>query len=63
MGPGENPDAWLHVGQKRKLPILDGQLASIPLTTFTQNGPWTIVVNVEDKNGVVRRDKFLVRIP
>jgi len=63
MGPGENPDAWLFVGQKRKLPIRDGQLASIPLITFTRNGPWTIVVNVEDKNGVVRRDRILVRIP
>jgi len=63
MGPGENPDLWLFVGQKRKLPIRDGQLASIPLSTFTQNGPWTIVVNVEDKNGVVRRARFLARIP
>jgi subtilisin family serine protease len=63
MGPGENPSAWTFVGQKRKLPIRDGQLATIPLATFVQNGPWTVVVNVEDKNGVVRRDKFLVRIP
>jgi subtilisin family serine protease len=63
MGQGENPSAWTFVGQKRKLPIRDGQLATIPLATFVQNGPWTVVVNVEDKNGVVRRDKFLVRIP
>jgi len=63
IGPGENPGAWRFVGQKRKLPIRDGQLATIPLDNFAPSGPWTIVVNVEDSNGVIKRDKFLVRIP
>jgi subtilisin family serine protease len=63
MGPGENPGAWRFVGQKRKFPIRDGQLATIPLADFAPSGPWTIVVNVEDKNGVVKRGKYLVRIP
>jgi hypothetical protein len=63
VGPGENPDAWIFAGQKRKLPIRDGTLATIPLTTFAPAGPWTVVVNVEDKSGVVKRARFLVQIP
>lgn len=63
IGPGENPSAWRFVAQKRKLPIRDGQLASIPLSDFAPSGPWTVVVNVEDKNGVVKRGKYLVQIP
>ena len=38
-------------------------VAAIPRTDFDAAGPWTVVVNVEDKNGVVRRGRFLVRIP
>ncbi len=62
-GPGEDPKAWRFVGQKRKQPIIDGQLATIPLTEFSSPGPWLVVVNVEDKSGVVKRAAHLVQIP
>lgn len=63
IGPGENPGAWRFVGQKRKFPIHDGQLATIPLSEFTSTGPWLVVVNVEDKSGVVKRAASRVQIP
>ncbi len=63
IGPGEEPTAWRFVGQKRKLPIRDGTLAKIPLSQFTERGLWTIVVNVEDRYGVVRRASATINIP
>ena len=63
IGAGEDPQAWRFVGQKRKLPIRDGVLAVIPRAEFETPGPWTVVVNVEDRNGVVKRGRFLLRIP
>lgn len=63
IGPGENPGAWRFVGQKRKLPITNGTLAKIPLANFTQSGVWTIMVNVEDRFGVVKRASTTVNIP
>jgi hypothetical protein len=62
IGPGENPGAWRFVGQKRKLPIRDGRIASFSLSNFTQSGKWLIVVNVEDANGVIKRASFPVEI-
>jgi subtilisin family serine protease len=63
IGPGENPGAWRFVGQKRKQPIRDALLATIPLKDFAPAGRWLVVVNVEDKSGVVKRAAFPVRIP
>lgn len=62
IGPGENPSAWRYVGAKLKFPIIDGALASIPLSQFAGNDLWQVMVNVEHKNGVTRRDLFPIRI-
>lgn len=63
IGPGENPGGWRYVGAKRKFPIIDGTLGTIPIKEFTSSGLWQVVVNVEHNNGVIRRAAFPVEIP
>ncbi len=58
IGPGENPGGWRYVGQKHKFPVKNGTLATIPLARFDGYDEWTIVVNVEHKNGVVKRASY-----
>jgi subtilisin family serine protease len=62
MGPGENPGAWRFVGQKRKYRIANGTLGTIPLREFTEGGIWQIVINVEDRSGIVRRAAYPIRV-
>ena len=62
IGPGENPGGWKYVGQKRKYPIHDGTLGTIPLTEFFGSELWQVVINVEHVNGIVKRDAFPVNI-
>lgn len=62
IGPGENPGGWRYVGAKLKYPIVDGTLANIPLTQFAGSELWQVVVNVEHKNGVTKRDSYPIRI-
>lgn len=62
IGPGDNPAQWRYVGAKRKYPIVDGTLGTIPLSRFAGADTWQIVVNVEHKNGVVRRDAYTFRL-
>ncbi|RZV36083.1 MAG: hypothetical protein EX272_09400, partial [Chromatiales bacterium] len=62
IGPGENPGGWRFVGQKRKYPIVNGEIGTIPLRSFNSSGLWQVVVNVEHKNGVVKRAAFPITV-
>ncbi len=62
MGAGENPGAWKFVGQKRKYPIHEGRLGTISVSEFRGNELWQVVINVEDRNGVVKRTAFPVSV-
>ena len=62
IGPGENPGGWRYVGQKRKYPIKDGLIATIPLTQFAGADLWQVVVNVEHRNGVVKSAAFPITV-
>ncbi len=62
IGPGENPGGWRFVGQKRKYPIVNGEIGTIPLRNFNSSGLWQVVVNVEHKNGVVKRAAFPITV-
>ena len=62
IGPGENPGGWRFVGQKRKFPIVNGEIGTIPLRSFSSSGLWQVVVNVEHKNGVVKRAAFPLEV-
>ncbi len=55
IGRGDNPTEWKRVGRKHKRPIVDGEIASVPLKDFTEPGRWQLVVHAEHKNGIVRR--------
>ena len=50
------------VGQKRKYPIRDGVIDKIPIAQFAGADKWQIVVNVEHKNGIVKRARYPVTI-
>lgn len=63
IGPGENPGEWRYVGPKRKFPIKNGVLATIPISNFSGSDLWQVVVNVEHQNGIVKRAAFPVTIP
>jgi len=63
IGPGENPGGWRYVGPKRKYPIRDGELALIPINQFYGSELWQVVINVEHKNGVVKRAVFPIEVP
>jgi hypothetical protein len=63
IGPGENPGGWRYVGQKRKLPIVNGTLGIIPIRNFNSSGLWQVVVNVEHRNGVIKRAALPIQIP
>lgn len=62
IGPGENPGSWKYVGQKRKFPIRDGVLGTVPLTEFAGADVWQIVMNVEHKNGVQKSARYQIRL-
>jgi hypothetical protein len=62
IGPGENPGGWRYVGQKRKYPIVDGTLGTIPINQFTGSELWQVVINVEHRNGVVKSAAFPIKI-
>ncbi len=62
IGPGENPGAWRYVGPKRKFPIRDGELGTIPISQFSGADLWQVVVNVEHKNGVIKRAVFPITL-
>lgn len=62
IGPGENPGGWRYVGQKRKYPIIDGTLGMIPINQFSGSELWQVVINVEHRNGVVKRAVYPIRI-
>lgn len=62
IGEGEDPRRWKAVGQKRKYAIHDGVIARISLAEFQGGDLWQVVVSVEDKNGVVKRDRLPLRI-
>jgi subtilisin family serine protease len=63
VGPGENPGGWRYVGQKRKFPIKNGEIATIPINQFVGADLWQVVVNVEDANGVLKRAVFPIEVP
>ena len=63
IGPGENPGGWRFVGQKRKFPIRNGEIATIPINQFVGADLWQVVVNVEDANGVLKRAVFPIEVP
>jgi len=62
IGPGMNPGAWKYVGQKRKFPIVNGTLGTIPVNQFAGADVWQVVINVEHGNGVVKRAVYPIRI-
>lgn len=62
IGPGENPGVWKYVGQKRKYPITNGTISTIPVGEFAGADLWQVVVSVEDRNGVIRRAARPIRI-
>ncbi len=55
IGAGENPGGWRYVGPKRKYPIHNGELGTIPIRQFSGSDLWQVVINVEHKNGVVKK--------
>ncbi len=62
IGAGENPAGWKSVGRKLKFPVRDGTLGSISLREFRGSELWQLVVNVEHKNGTVKRAVYPVRL-
>ena len=62
IGEGENPAGWKSVGRKLKFPVRDGTLGSISLREFRGSEFWQLVVNVEHKNGTVKRAVYPVRL-
>ena len=62
IGAGENPRDWKSVGSKLKFPVRNGTLRSIPRREFSGSELWQLVVNVEHKNGTVRRAVYPVRL-
>lgn len=62
IGPGENPGGWRYVGPKRKFPIRDSELGIIPIRQFAGADLWQVVVNVEHKNGVIKRAAFPITV-
>jgi hypothetical protein len=61
IGAGENPASWKSVGSKLKFPVRNGTLGSIPRREFRGSELWQLVVNVEHKNGTVKRAVYPVR--
>ena len=55
IGAGENPRRFKAVGQKRKRAIENGTLSTIDLDEFNGSDLWQVVVNVEHRNGVIKR--------
>lgn len=62
IGAGETPGQWRYVGAKRKYPIQNGVLGSIPLQEFEGSELWQIVVSVEHKNGLIKRVRYPIRM-
>lgn len=62
IGAGENPGGWKYVGQKRKYPIINGTLGTIPVSEFAGAETWQVVVNVEHHNGVVKSARYPIKI-
>ncbi len=62
IGAGENPGAWKSVGQKVKFPVRKGTLGRIDYSAFAGSKLWQVVVNVEHKNGTVKRTAYAVRL-
>lgn len=62
IGLGDNPTSWKRVGRKLKRSVVDGELASVPRSDFTEPGRWQLVVNAEHKNGIVRRAARMIDI-
>jgi hypothetical protein len=60
VGPGENPRTWTFVGPKHKFPVRSGTIGLVPGSVFAGGGLWQIVVNVEHRNGVVKRAAYSV---
>ena len=55
IGAGENPAVWKSVGQKRKLAIENGTISTIDLSEFAGSELWQVLVNVEHRNGVIKK--------
>jgi hypothetical protein len=62
IGSGENPGSWKYVGSKLKFPVKSGMLASIPPGAFRGSVLWQVLINVEHKNGTVRRSVYSLEI-
>ena len=62
IGLGDDPATWRYVGPKRKYPVIDGTIATIPLGQFPESGDWQVIVSVEHKNGIVRRASYPFRL-
>jgi subtilisin family serine protease len=62
IGAGEKPGAWKSVGQKVKFPVRKGTLGRIDFSAFAGSKLWQVVVNVEHKNGTVKRAAYAVRL-
>ncbi len=60
IGTGENPREWKSVGRKLKFPIRNGLIGSIARREFSGSELWQVVVNVEHKNGTVKRAVYPV---